>query len=148
MASRRWLNQQQPNALQPKDRLPPAAAARSGSRGRSFHGGGEGRRVSKIRDVHSQLAHKILEKIVDGGSLVFFSDIAGLEVTKQALSEMVFSSHTPARAVHRSKSSPLGPVALLATRQREDDADEGTRSEFPLYILEHQCGLSDSLKCW
>ncbi|KAL3170693.1 hypothetical protein MRX96_044143 [Rhipicephalus microplus] len=95
-ASRRRLKQQQPNALQSKDWLPPAAAARSGSRGRSFHGGGEGRRVSKIRDVHSQLAHKILEKIVDGGSLVLLSDIAGLEVTKQALSEMVIlPTHRP-----------------------------------------------------
>ncbi|KAL3170695.1 hypothetical protein MRX96_044144 [Rhipicephalus microplus] len=95
-ASRRRLNQQQPNALQPRDRLPPAAAAWPGSRGRSFHGGGEGRRVSTIRDVHSPLAHKILDEIVDGGSLVLFSDIAGQEVTNQAISEMVIlHTHRP-----------------------------------------------------
>ncbi|XP_037272424.2 spastin isoform X2 [Rhipicephalus microplus] len=88
-AARRRLNQQQPNAQQPKGRQPPAAAARPGSRGGSFRGGSEGRRVSTLKGVDSRLAHMILDEIVDGGPEVLFSDIAGQEVAKQALSEMV-----------------------------------------------------------
>lgn len=88
-AARRRLNQQQPNAQQPRGRQQPSAAARPGSRGGSFRGGSEGRRVSTLKGVDSRLAHMILDEIVDGGPEVLFSDIAGQEVAKQALSEMV-----------------------------------------------------------
>ncbi|KAL1414177.1 hypothetical protein MTO96_007657 [Rhipicephalus appendiculatus] len=88
-AARRRLNQQQPNAQQPRGRQQPSAAGRPGSRGGSFRGGSEGRRVSSLKGVDSRLAHMILDEIVDGGPEVLFSDIAGQEVAKQALSEMV-----------------------------------------------------------
>ncbi|KAH9380076.1 hypothetical protein HPB48_011165 [Haemaphysalis longicornis] len=37
----------------------------------------------------ARLAHMILDEVVDGGPMVLFSDIAGQDVAKQALSEMV-----------------------------------------------------------
>ncbi|XP_037580324.1 LOW QUALITY PROTEIN: spastin-like [Dermacentor silvarum] len=86
-AARRRINQQQPNAQQPRGRQQPPGVARPGARG-SFRGG-EGRRVSTLKGVDSRLAHMILDEIVDGGPEVLFSDIAGQEVAKQALSEMV-----------------------------------------------------------
>ncbi|XP_075530275.1 spastin isoform X3 [Dermacentor variabilis] len=86
-AARRRLNQQQPNTQQPRGRQQPSGVSRPGARG-SFRGG-EGRRVSTLKGVDSRLAHMILDEIVDGGPEVLFSDIAGQEVAKQALSEMV-----------------------------------------------------------
>ncbi|KAG0422351.1 hypothetical protein HPB47_001816 [Ixodes persulcatus] len=46
-------------------------------------------RVPPLKGVDSRLAHLILDEVVDGAPPVLFSDIAGQEVAKQALSEMV-----------------------------------------------------------
>lgn len=45
--------------------------------------------VSCLKGVEPRLAHMILDEVVDGGPMVLFSDIAGQDVAKQALSEMV-----------------------------------------------------------
>ncbi|XP_064490254.1 spastin-like [Ornithodoros turicata] len=46
-------------------------------------------RVAGLKGVESRLAHMILDEVVDSGPAVLFSDIAGQEVAKQALREMV-----------------------------------------------------------
>ncbi|XP_077494538.1 spastin-like isoform X6 [Amblyomma americanum] len=92
-AARRRLGAQQPNAQQqPKGRQQPQPSplSRPGARGGSFRGGNTANsRMSTLKGVDSRLAHMILDEIVDGGPTVLFSDIAGQEVAKQALSEMV-----------------------------------------------------------
>ncbi|XP_022108920.1 spastin-like isoform X2 [Acanthaster planci] len=46
-------------------------------------------KVNKIKNVDSKLAHRILDEIMDSGLPVKFDDIAGQEVAKQALEEIV-----------------------------------------------------------
>nr|XP_037273386.1 spastin-like [Rhipicephalus microplus] len=118
-AARRRLNHQQPNSQQPKGRQPPATAARPGSRGGSFRGGSEGRRVSTLKGVDSRLAHMILDEIVDGGPEVLFSDIAGQEVAKQALSEMVILPTDRPELFTGLRAPPKGLLLFGATRQRK-----------------------------
>ncbi|XP_077528723.1 spastin isoform X2 [Haemaphysalis longicornis] len=84
---------QQPPQQPPRGRQPPASAQRP-NHGRG--GGGQQQQqrssrsvVSCLKGVEPRLAHMILDEVVDGGPMVLFSDIAGQDVAKQALSEMV-----------------------------------------------------------
>ncbi|XP_038073798.1 spastin-like isoform X3 [Patiria miniata] len=46
-------------------------------------------KINKLKNVDSKLAHRILDEIMDNGLPVKFEDIAGQEVAKQALEEIV-----------------------------------------------------------
>ncbi|PIK49118.1 putative spastin-like [Apostichopus japonicus] len=46
-------------------------------------------KLNRLKNVDSDLAHRILDEIVDNGSPVQFSDVAGQEAAKQALEEIV-----------------------------------------------------------
>lgn len=95
--ARRRIAQQPPaaGAQQPPRGRQPPSSQRPGNSGR----GGAGQQpqqqrssrsvVSCLKGVEPRLAHMILDEVVDGGPTVLFSDIAGQDVAKQALSEMV-----------------------------------------------------------
>ncbi|GAB6024464.1 hypothetical protein CHUAL_009623 [Chamberlinius hualienensis] len=63
---------------------------RSSSAGSTSSGrGGQIRRLACLKNVDSKLAQIILDEIVEGGAPVTWEDIAGEEVAKQALQEIV-----------------------------------------------------------
>lgn len=66
----------------------PRAAGR-GLREGSFRGNSDEKRTPTLKGVDSRLAQVILNEIVYGGPEVLFSDIAGQELAKQALTETV-----------------------------------------------------------
>lgn len=72
-------------------RQPAGTAARGGAanRGAASQRSALSSRVKPLKGVDSRLAHLILDEVVDGAPPVLFSDIAGQDVAKQALSEMV-----------------------------------------------------------
>ncbi|XP_029827708.2 spastin isoform X2 [Ixodes scapularis] len=89
--ARRRASQPQVPPVHPRGRQPT-------TRGGAAHRGGPptvsqrsllSSRVPPLKGVDSRLAHLILDEVVDGAPPVLFSDIAGQEVAKQALSEMV-----------------------------------------------------------
>lgn len=77
-----------PNAARRRLAQPTAAQPKAGRQGTPQRGSTVSR-VGALKGVDSRLAHLILDEVVDGAAPVLLSDIAGQQVAKQALAEMV-----------------------------------------------------------
>uniref|UniRef100_A0A8C1W642 Spastin n=1 Tax=Cyprinus carpio TaxID=7962 RepID=A0A8C1W642_CYPCA len=89
-------SQYHPRAKNPPKSAPAAALHRTPSTGHSSRTGPQNnlkgppaRDMKNLKNVDSKLANLILNEIVDSGAAVQFDDIAGQELAKQALQEIV-----------------------------------------------------------